>query len=86
MIFLRISRDYKCPICRGSEAYRIKREGFLTKVACKVLNLRPHYCPNCDLHFLGPRRRGMPRTQHIGTPTTPNTNEDAQHEAGSLLH
>jgi hypothetical protein len=86
MMFLRISKNYKCPICASSEAYRIRREGLLTKLACKILNLRPHYCPNCDVYFLGPRRRAMLGSQHTETPRTPNTNEDAQHQAGSLLH
>jgi hypothetical protein len=82
MMFRRISKDQKCPNCRGSESYRIRREGLSVKVVCKILNLRPHYCPNCDLYFLGPRHRGM---QKIRIPSPRTRNEgNAQHQTSGL--
>lgn len=68
MMFRRISRDHHCPECKGSEAYRIKRQGIALKFLCKILNLRPHYCPCCDLYFLGQSLPGMVRIRKCGSP------------------
>lgn len=73
MMFQRVSKDYKCPLCRSSEAYRIKREGFWNKLVCKVLNLRPHYCPNCDIYFRAPSHRRLRRRFHHESPAPPNS-------------
>jgi len=56
MLFQRISRARNCPVCKNTEVLRMKRVGLPVKVVCRVLNLRPHWCPNCDTFFLGPRQ------------------------------
>ncbi len=81
MMFPRISKDQKCPNCRGSESYRIRRDGLSVKVVCKILNLRPHYCPDCDLYFLGRRHRGMQKIR-IPSPRTSNKG-NAQHQTSA---
>ncbi len=55
MMFQRITRGRTCPVCKSPEAYRVKRAGLSVKIVCKVLNLRPQWCPQCDTFFLGPR-------------------------------
>ncbi len=86
MMFHKITRGRTCPVCKSPEAYRVKRAGLSVKLVCKVLNLRPQWCPQCDTFFLGPRHS----KKHIihdplgsarppkpgGTPT----------QAGSLSH
>jgi len=56
MPLLKLTRQRTCPVCHGSNSYRVKREGFAVKLACRMLNLRPHWCPDCDTFFLGPKR------------------------------
>jgi hypothetical protein len=56
MMFQRISRARGCPTCKNADVYRVKRAGLAVKVACRVLNLRPHWCPECDTFFLGPKQ------------------------------
>jgi hypothetical protein len=79
MLFQRITKGHACPVCKSSGVYRVKRAGVPVKVVCKLLNLRPHWCPDCDTFFLGPRhskdvritesfRSNGPR--HGGNPTT----------------
>jgi hypothetical protein len=84
MIFPRISREKNCPVCKSAEVYRIKRAGLTVKVACRLLDLRPHWCQECDTFFLGPKqgnRAGSGETfeltkgrgesnDHAGLPTT----------------
>jgi hypothetical protein len=79
MNYRRITRERTCPVCKGSEAYRIRRAGISIKLACRLLNLRPHYCPSCDTFFLGPRHT---RDLHIEEPLSSGN----QPQAGSLLH
>jgi hypothetical protein len=55
MRFQRISKERSCPVCKNVEVYRVKRAGFLIKGVCRILNLRPHWCPDCDTLFLGPK-------------------------------
>ena len=66
MMFRRISRDRTCPVCKSAEAYRVKRAGFTVKMVCRVLNLRPHWCAECDTFFLGPRQPGVRRVVERG--------------------
>ncbi len=63
MKFQRISRARGCPVCKYADVYRVKRAGFLVKVACRILNLRPHWCPECDTFFLGPKQLKSSRTK-----------------------
>ena len=81
MLFRRITKGHTCPVCKGADAYRIKRAGLPVKIACKLLNLRPHWCPDCDTFFLGPRR---PKEMHgaYQAPHSPKANSNAAH-AGS---
>ena len=62
MLFKRISKDRACPVCKNAEVYRVKRTGIPVKIACRVLNLRPQWCPECDTFFLGPRQSKVPRS------------------------
>jgi hypothetical protein len=55
MKFKRITRKPGCPECRRPEDYRVKREGVYAKLVSAVFNVRPHYCPNCDIYFFAPR-------------------------------
>jgi hypothetical protein len=84
MIFRRITREKNCPVCKSAEVYRVKRAGLPVKVACRLLNLRPHWCQECDTFFLGPKQgnraqRGetleltkgaSSEAPHAGLPTT----------------
>jgi hypothetical protein len=63
MRFQRISRERICPECKSSDVYRLKRTGFSLRVLCRILNLRPHWCAECDAFFLGPRGGDPPRSQ-----------------------
>lgn len=55
MKFKRITRGRGCPACGGSDEYRVKREGIYVKAVSAILNVRPHYCPYCDIYFFAPR-------------------------------
>jgi len=77
MMFRRISKDRSCPVCKSLDAYRVKRAGFPVKVVCRVLNLRPHWCPDCDTFFLGPRHlnsAGVPELYGPNRGEKKNTN------------
>jgi len=63
MRFQRISRTPGCPVCKYADVYRVKRAGFLVKILCRILNLRPHWCPECDTFFLGPRQSKSSRSR-----------------------
>jgi hypothetical protein len=86
MRFQRITKERICPVCKSPSSYRVKRAGLPVKVLCSLLNLRPHWCPECDTFYLGPRRS---KDNHPGEafeaagrpPQGPN-----QPQAGSLPH
>jgi hypothetical protein len=59
----RITKERTCPVCKGSDAYRIRRSGISVRMMCRLLNLRPHYCPDCDTFFLGPRHAKEQRVE-----------------------
>lgn len=63
MLFKRISKERVCPVCKNPEVYRVKRAGISVKIACRILDLRPHWCPECDTFFLGPRQTMPARAQ-----------------------
>lgn len=67
-MFRRISKDRNCPVCKSAEAYRVKRAGLPVKVVCRLLNLRPHWCPDCDTFFLGPRHANSVRVEEMYGP------------------
>ena len=66
MMFQRISRARGCPVCKNADVYRVKRAGLAVKAVCRVLNLRPHWCPECDTFFLGPKqlKSSRPKEEH----------------------
>ncbi|MGB7849000.1 MAG: hypothetical protein WBL63_25525 [Candidatus Acidiferrum sp.] len=66
MMFQRISRKRACPVCKNADVYRVKRAGLSIKVVCRILNLRPHWCPGCDTFFLGPKL-SKPAGSQVGT-------------------
>jgi hypothetical protein len=66
MMFQRISRERACPVCKNADVYRVKRAGLSVKVVCRILNLRPHWCPNCDTFFLGPKQSKAGQTRGRG--------------------
>ena len=41
------SRQYQCPDCGGSDAYRSRRRTFLEKYILPVFLLQPARCANC---------------------------------------
>lgn len=86
MKFQRISKERACPVCKNVDVYRIKRTGLHVKVVCRLLNLRPHWCPDCDTFFLGPKVSGSRRT--VGPYPLPGRTEKTanQPQAGSLPH
>jgi hypothetical protein len=55
MVFTRVTRGRTCPVCKCPDVYRVKRTGLPVRMLCKVLNLRAHWCPECDTFFLGPK-------------------------------
>lgn len=86
MKFQRITKGRECPVCKGSEAYRIRRAGMSVKVVCRLFNLRPHYCPNCDTFFLGPRHtKDLSIRQPLG-PASNHQQGGNLPQAGSLPH
>jgi hypothetical protein len=85
MLFQRMTRGRTCPVCKSGSVYRVKRAGLPVKVVCKLLNLRPHWCPECDTFFLGPRRsKDLPTPKLLGSTNRPQ--EGSQPQAGSLPH
>jgi hypothetical protein len=80
MKFKRITKERGCPECGGSDEYRVKREGFYVKAVSLFLNVRPHYCPNCDMYFFAPRRAKWAQ------PAEPAEPVRAQQRANSQLH
>jgi hypothetical protein len=78
MKFKRITRKRGCPECGGSDEYRVRREGMYVKVVSAILNVRPHYCPSCDVYFFAPRHSqqaqtgGKPPTESLRTQKRPN--------------
>jgi hypothetical protein len=77
MKFKRITRERGCPECLGSDEYRVRREGLYVKAVSLILNVRPHYCPNCDIYFFAPRhsKSAQPKqtTESSRTPNRANT-------------
>jgi len=63
MQFGRISKERACPACHSAEVYRLKREGLTLRAVCLILNMRPHWCSNCDTFFLAPGRSKTVRTE-----------------------
>ena len=55
MLFRRISKDRTCPECKSAEVYRVKSTSLAVRMVCKVANLRPRWCANCDTFFLAPK-------------------------------
>lgn len=82
MRFKRITRKPGCPECGGSEEYRVKREGIYVKVVSAILNVRPHYCPYCDVFFFAPRH--SKRAQASGKPSTESLR--TQNQPSRQLH
>ena len=83
MLFQRISRERTCPVCKNAEVYRMKRVGLPVKLVCRVLNLRPHWCPNCDTFFLGPKHSKSPHAEEsYGLPGSETTSPDHPHATG----
>ena len=71
MMFHKITRGRTCPVCKSPEAYRVKRAGLPVKLVCKVLNLRPQWCPQCDTFFLGPRHAKKQSVENLLAPARP---------------
>jgi len=66
MMFQRISKSRACPVCKNAEVYRVKRMGLPVKVVCRIFDLRPHWCPECDTFFLGPRQQKSTGSGELG--------------------
>jgi hypothetical protein len=64
MVFQRITKQLKCPVCKSESSFRVKRAGLSVKMVCGLLNVRPHWCPECDTFYLGPRRSKDLRMEH----------------------
>ena len=56
MFFGYISNERSCPLCESTDVYRIKRKGIVVRAICNLLNVRPHWCADCDNFFLAPNR------------------------------
>jgi hypothetical protein len=70
MKFQRISKERTCPECRSTDVHRVKRTGLPVKVLCRILNLRPHRCAECDTLFLAPTHPKPPRIQETNVLTS----------------
>jgi hypothetical protein len=68
-----------------TQAYRIKREGVAERLVCSMLNLRPHYCPNCDMYFFGPRQTKRLHNEK-NVPAPPNVQSNQHPHAGHWSH
>jgi hypothetical protein len=68
------SNEVTCPICKGSAAMRVNRNGFLQQTVLSFFGLYPWKCGACGSTFLF-RSRGHGRrpTQHA-------------HEGGGAAH
>ena len=55
MFFGYVTKKRACPRCQSTDVYRIRRSGITVRAVCNVLNVRPHWCANCDNFFLAPR-------------------------------
>lgn len=86
MLFKRISKEGACPVCKNAEVYRVKRAGITVKLACRILDLRPHWCPECDTFFLGPRQTMLPRTQTATAVTSGENKNGGGPYVGGLPH
>ncbi len=85
MMFQRISKGRKCPVCNSADVYRVRRAGLSVKLVCKFLNLRPHWCPDCDTFFLGPRHTKDVRIgETLSSPGSPR--QGGSQQAGSVPH
>jgi hypothetical protein len=71
MVFQRMTRERVCPVCKSKASYRVKRAGLPVKLVCSLLNLRPHWCPECDTFYLGPRRAKDVRVEQTYASTLP---------------
>jgi hypothetical protein len=88
MMFQKITKDRTCPVCKSPSSYRVKRAGLPVKMVCSLLNLRPHWCPECDTFYLGPRRPKDPHVEKsfrsgVGSASTQG---GGQPQPGSVSH
>lgn len=62
MLFRQISKERACPACHSKNVYRVRNAGLTVRAVCRILQLRPRWCADCDTFFLSPRnfRRGRP--------------------------
>jgi hypothetical protein len=86
MVFQRITRERKCPVCNSEASYRVRRAGLPVRVVCSVLNLRPHWCPECDTFYLGPRRAKDVRVEETYRTSGKSSNGSNHAQATSLPH
>lgn len=56
MLFRRITRHRACPECHSRDIHRVKRVGLTVKALCRIFDVRPHVCADCDNFFLAPRQ------------------------------
>jgi hypothetical protein len=61
MLLRNISNGRVCSSCRSEDVYRVRRAGIAVKTVCRVLDVRPYWCANCDNFFLAPKRPRPPR-------------------------
>jgi hypothetical protein len=85
MVFQRITRGRTCPVCKSGSTFRVKRAGLPIKMVCGLLNLRPHWCPECDTFYLGPRRAKDVRVEESYRPAGPGKT-GGQPQPDSLPH
>jgi hypothetical protein len=86
MMFQKITRERTCPVCKSPSSYRVKRAGMPVKIVCSLLNLRPHWCPECDTFYLGPRRPKEIRAEDSYGAAGNAAQGGTQTPAGSLQH
>lgn len=86
MKFQKFSKSHRCPTCKGTDAYRVKRVGLAMRLVCSVSNYRPHWCPNCDTFFLAPRQSRSVKVERRFDTSKPQQGGAKPSQAAGLPH
>jgi len=86
MLFHQINKERVCPACRSTDVYRVKRVGLTVKAMCRILDLRPHWCANCDNFFLAPRESAARHCPAKGCSAVGGDDSAKQSHAGGISH
>jgi hypothetical protein len=86
MLFQKITKGQNCPVCKSAGTFRVKRSGLPVKMVCSLLNLRPHWCPECDTFYLGPKRAKDVRVEEKPLRSIAKSSQSANPQPSNLPH